>query len=243
MTSKELNKLLCVAIAIVSISLAWDLLVLMKDGTQNGLLENYVTFEKANIEYSKKEVIEQIKTSIDFRNTDRRNKLSYLSGFESQPVEVLKDLILKMHPYTNTLDSVSYFGDDITRYRQLMNKAQNQYIKSLYKELLTLKMLERLADDVYEDTSFKISKWTIMRPISKDSSYIGSLFYPDGQYKYAYRLNGEYYEGSFTPNVFTIPKTDTLNIVTLYMSNQGTFIDTQYNTQLIAFDGKRWRNQ
>jgi hypothetical protein len=103
-------------------------------------------------------------------------------------------------------------------------------------------MLERLALDVFDDSGDGFSRWMIMRPISKDSSYIGTRFYPDGISKYAYKINGLYFEGSSNSTLFTIPKYDTLNIRTLFMSNQWTYIDTQYNTQRIAFNGREWKD-
>ncbi|MBP6658377.1 MAG: hypothetical protein KA284_11015 [Bacteroidia bacterium] len=188
---------------------------------------------------------------------NRRQKLDFLTGFENDSIDMLEDKILLMHPTINTLDSLQYGEEDILTYRQLMNKAKNQELRMFYRELLSVFMLETLASDVYDDSDcgFYNLGWEIMRPISSDSTYIGSVFYADGRSKYAYQINGMYFEGSRIPsingiylensqnfNIYTVPKSDTLKIYTILMRNAFTKIDTAINYQRIRFDGKKWRN-
>jgi hypothetical protein len=242
MTSKQLNNLFSVVIVILFLSVAWDVFTILQGRKQNIYLGNYIEFENVTIDSEKQVLIDRIKTSIAFKNSERRNKLAYLSGFESLSQEDLEKQILRMHSNITTLDSLPYGNDDIISCRQRMNKAQNQSIKALYKELLTIAMLKSLASDVFADSGEGLSRWMIMRPISKDSSYIGTRFYADGISKHAYQVNGLYFEGSSNSTFFTVPKNDTLNIRTLFIRNQLTYIDTQYNTQRISFNGKEWRD-
>ena len=253
----KLNSVIIGIIFIVACSIAWDVFNSIKSCLAINYLENYITFEQIGIESEKQQWINQIHTSIAFKNPIHRNELLFLTGFDTSSVEVLEDQILIMHPGLNTLDSMSYGNEDILNYRQLMNKSKNQVIKTFYKELLRSAMLETLASDVYDDSDcgFYNLGWKIIRPISSDSAYIGSVFYSDGRSKYAYQINGIYYEGFRNrtingiyleslqnSNIYTIPKSDTLNIYTIGMHNTGTKIDTQITNQRIKFDGKRWRN-
>ncbi|MGB4849743.1 MAG: hypothetical protein WBP41_17590 [Saprospiraceae bacterium] len=257
MTLRQLNNLVIVLVFVVTSSIAWDVFNMVQGRSAKKYLQNYIPFELKEIESARQKLISQIKTSISFKNPKRRNRLDYLSGFENHSIEVLEDKILIMHPTINTLDSLPYGNDEISKYRELMNMAKNEEIKILYKELLKLAMLETLASDVYDDSDcgFYNLGWEIIRPISNDSTYIGSMFYADGRSKYAYQINGIYFEGLRNPsingiylesfenyNIYTIPKSDTLNIYTIMMHNAWTKIDTTVNNQRIRFDGKKWRS-
>ncbi len=257
MTLRPLNKFLILLVIIVTSSLVWDIFNLVENSSANKYLKNYNSFELIDVASKKQVLLDQIHTSISFKNPKRSQKLNFLSGFESDSIEILENKILLMHPTINTLDSLQYGEDDIIKYRQLMNKAKNQEIKEFYKELLSIAMLETLAADVYDDSDcgFYIPSFEIIRPISTDSTYIGLVFYADGRSKYAYQINGIYFEGSRIPsinginlessqnfNIYTVPKSDTLNIYTIMMRNAWTKIDTTIHNQRIRFDGKKWRN-
>lgn len=257
MTLKQLNNVVIVLVIIITSSIVCDVINLMEGYSAKKYLKNYIAFELEDVESKKQQLASQIHTSISFKNLKRRQKLDFLSGFESDSVEVLENKILLMHPTINTLDSLQFGEDDIIKYRQLMNLAKNQEVKRFYKELLSVAMLETLASDVYDDSDcgFYNLGWEIIRPISTDSTYIGSVFYADGRSKYAYQINGMYFEGSRIPsinginlessqnfNIYTVPKSDTLNIYTILMHNAWTKIDTIIHNQRIRFDGKKWRN-
>lgn len=257
MTLRPWNKFLILLVIIVASSIVWDIFNLVEGSSVNKYLKNYISFELIDVAAKKQLLIDQIHTSISFKNPKRRQKLDFLSGFESDSIDILEDKILLMHPTLSTLDSLQYGNDDIIAYRQLMNKARNQELKGFYKELFSVAMLETLSSDVYDDSDcgFYNLDWEIIRPISSDSTYIGSVFYADGRSKYAYLINGIYFEGSRIPsingiylesshnfNIYTVPKSDTLTIYTIMMRNAWTKIDTILNNQRIRFDGKKWRN-
>ena len=105
-------------------------------------------------------------------------------------------------------------------------------------------MLKCLSEDVYDDSDcgFDNLGWKIIRPLTSDSTYIGGRFIPDGRTKHAYMINGRYFEGQYDSDLFTIPKSDTLNITSIIMNNDFIEIDTFYSKQRIVFDGKDWKD-
>lgn len=238
-----MNNLIIGIVIILSFSIVWDSYSIWRIQRMRNELENYVQFEKEAIDSAQSSVINQIKTSIAFKSPDRREKLFYLSGFEIWPMDILESQILKMHPDIKTLDSLPNSSDEISTPRSLLNNSKNQSIQEFYKELLTLSMLEVLAANVFDDSEFGFGdgRWAVVRPITGDSTYIGSKFNPDRRSKYAYNINGRYFEGQYKSRIFTIPKSDTINITTIGMNNAWTKIDTHFHKEQIVFNGIDWR--
>ncbi len=239
---RDFNKLLIVVSLLVGMSVLWDVIVLIDRWPQKSQLKKYITFEEAVIAEKKQLWIKRIETSIKFKSEDQRNKLSSFMNLESKTLDELEKQILTLHTSIGTLDSLPYGNSDIIDLRKLMNASKSKDIKGFYEQLLMLSMFERLASDVYADSDDAISEWTIIRPKTEDSTYIGAQFYPDGRSKYAYYINNMYFRGQYTGGLYTVSKIDTLNIKTLSMVNNGTYIDTQYNEQHLVFNRNIWKN-
>lgn len=245
MASKQLNKLIFGVIVILIFSIVLDGFSIWRIHIKRIEVQNYVNFEKETIDSSISILDKTIQTSIDFKTPCRRNQLLFLSGFEGWPPELLERQMLKMYSNINTLDSLPYpyRSEEISKPREEFNNSKNKNLKSLYEGLLKQGMLETLAREVYDDSNcgFGDGLWMIVRPIISDSTYIGTQFNPDRRAKYAYQINGEYFEGGYDTRIFTIARTDTIRITSMIMRNAWTRIDTLLSEEQIVYDGTRWK--
>lgn len=233
--------LLVVGTVLITLSAGLDVLYITKTKKEQECLTAYLEYEAMNIRSKKRNITERIKTSIDFERENRRNDYQSFTAINGKSLQEVEKAILTLYPGVNNMDSLPYMNVDIANARKLMLTSKNKEIKRFYENLLFIPVLEALASTVDHDSGGGLSGWELYRPITEDSTYIGAWFYGDGHSKHAFRINGQYYESSYL-DTYILPKSDTLNIETLYIVNQGIFIDTTINEQTIVFKEGRWQN-
>jgi len=237
-----LTKISLAVFSCVIISLAvYDIQQINECNGQKEKVHSYIQYESDNILSKRSIIINRIKTSINFKSDIRRKEFIEFIDLDSLSTSELENLVLTLFPNTKSLDSIYFYGDDIAKIRNQMLNSKNKKIRTFSNNLLALPILEALAQEVFDDTNFGWNDFELVRSIESDSVYIAALGDSDGRSKFAFRINGKY----FTENnsaIYRIPKSDTIKIETLELTNEVTHIDTLGLKQTIVKTGSTWNS-
>ncbi len=230
-----------VLIIILGISIMLDWFHMYRNGRDINCLDNYISFEKRNINEKRLSFIKQIQTSLEFMGEERFKRDKNMLNLESKDAADYEDAILSWYPETKEFDSLSFSDRILIKHADVLHY-KDQKIRSFYELRYELELLEVLYAISGSTTGIAdYFGYNIVRSVVEDSVFIGNYAMSDNRKKFAFILNDLYFPSSLD-GIYTIPWSDTLNVETIIMESRKTYIDTTRHKQVLIKTATGWRS-